>query len=137
MKVSSGTEGQGLSRFPDRLRRARRLASISQAALAHAVGISPSAVAQWEQENGTQPGVAHLVSVARITGTSIEWLITGAGRPRAMEPVDETSALSADAYARDASEEILLREYRALGLRARRIVIELVGELGVAKGRKR
>ncbi len=137
MKVSSGTADADLANMPDRIRRARRLGGTSQAALAHAVGVSPSAVAQWEQAGGTHPGLVHVVSVARATGVSIEWLVTGAGRPRTNVPADEVQALSAEAYARDASEESLLRDYRVLTIRARRIVLDIVAELGLARARRR
>ena len=136
MKNSSDAEDAGLSRLPDRLRRARRLATISQAALAHAIGISPSAVAQWEQQEGTHPGLAHLVAFARVTGVSVDWLVTGAGRPRRSAPAEEPATLTADAYARDAGEEGLLREFRLLGPRARRIVFDLLEELVRAKARR-
>ena len=137
--MPSPTEGTGLSQLPDRLRRARRLASISQASLAQAVGISPSAVAQWEQVEGTLPGLAHLVAVARVTGVSMDWLATGAGRPRNAVVAEEHATLVADAYARDASEECLLREFRVMAPRARRLMVELVEELaqGPARTRRR
>lgn len=137
MKKPSDTEGAGLAHLPDRLRRARRLASISQAALAQAVGISASAVAQWEQVEGTLPGLAHLVAVARVTGVSIDWLATGVGRPRQAVAPEEHATLVADAYARDAAEESLLREFRVMTPRARRLLVELVEELGQAGSRAR
>jgi transcriptional regulator with XRE-family HTH domain len=137
MKMPSGTEGSSLAHLPDRLRRARRLASISQASLAQAVGISPSAVAQWEQIDGTLPGLAHLVAVARVTGVSVDWLATGAGRPRYAVATEEHAALVADAYARDAAEEGLLRAFRLMGPRARRLMVELIEDLGHDRARAR
>lgn len=135
--MPSATEGTGLAQLPDRLRRARRLASISQASLAQAVGISPSAVAQWEQIDGTLPGLAHLVTVARVTGVSMDWLATGAGRPRHAAAPEEHATLIADAYARDATEEGLLREFRMMSPRARRLMAELVEELAQGQNRTR
>ena len=120
MKVSSDAAEAGLVNLPDRLRRARRIAEISQASLAHAIGISASAVAQWEQQGGTQPGLLNLLAFARVTGVGVEWLMTGTGRPRRGPAADEPATLSAEAYARDAGEEAMLRDYRRLGPRARR-----------------
>lgn len=137
MKMPSGAEESGLDRLPDRMRRARRIASISQASLAQAVGISPSAVAQWEQVDGTVPGLAHLIAVARVTGVSVDWLATGGGRPRNVAAPEEQATLVADAYARDASEEGLLREFRGMAPRARRLMIELIEELGQSPARSR
>ncbi len=137
MKNSSGAEDAGLSRLPDRLRRARRLATMSQAALAHAVGISASAVAQWEQQEGTHPGLVHLIAFARVTGVSVDWLVTGAGRPRRSATAEEPAALTADAYARDAAEEALLRDFRLLAPRGRRVVFDVIEELARAKARRR
>ncbi len=137
MKVSSDASEAGLVNLPDRLRRARRIAEVSQAALAHAIGISASAVAQWEQQGGTQPGLLNLLAFARVTGVGVEWLITGAGRPRRGPAADEPATLCAEAYARDAAEEMILHDFRRLSPRARRVVLDLVEELGQAKGRRR
>lgn len=65
--------------MPTRIRRARRIAKLSQAQLARQLGIQRSAVAQWEQLNGTSPSVHHLVHLAVVTGMCFEWLATGRG----------------------------------------------------------
>lgn len=66
--------------MPSRLRRARTGAHLSQTSLAKKLGISRSAVAQWEQPAGTSPNIAHLSNVAEATSVSFEWLATGRGR---------------------------------------------------------
>ena len=63
----------------DRVRHARHLVGISQAALANQVGVVPSAVAQWEGSQRTSPTVEHLTRVAQATNVAFEWLATGRG----------------------------------------------------------
>ena len=61
--VESRLSGDGpLECLSDRIRRARRLAGISQAVLAVQVGVGPSAVAQWELPTGTTPTIDHLAA---------------------------------------------------------------------------
>lgn len=68
--------------LPDRIRRARALSNISQQALAEAVGVQRSAVAQWERKDGNTPSMPHLVAIAVATGVCLEWLGTGRGPTR-------------------------------------------------------
>lgn len=56
-----------------RILRARRLANLTQALLATKVGVHRSAVAQWEQPDGTSPSVHHLEQTATLTGVYFEW----------------------------------------------------------------
>ena len=65
-----------------RILRARRLANLTQALLATKVGVHRSAVAQWEQPDGTSPSVHHLQQIATLTGVYFEWLATGRGSMR-------------------------------------------------------
>ena len=51
-----------------RIRKARRLASITQNELAHRIGVKRSAVTQWENANGTKPNVEHLIRIAIEAG---------------------------------------------------------------------
>lgn len=69
-----------MGRLGDRIRQARRHARISQFALARRVGVARSAVAQWEQDNGTHPLPVNLAKVAIATAVKFEWLATGRGR---------------------------------------------------------
>lgn len=63
-----------------RIRRARTVATLSQATLARRVGVHRSAVTQWERAPGTTPSVDHLLQVATVTGVAFEWLATGRGQ---------------------------------------------------------
>ena len=64
--------------LPNRLRRARRGASLTQEQLAERLGINRSAVAQWERaSHPTRPQLDHLIRIATLTHVSFEWLATG------------------------------------------------------------
>jgi len=63
----------------DRIRHARLVSGLSQAALAEKIGIQRSAVAQWERVNGSSPTVENLCKIATIAAVRFEWLATGRG----------------------------------------------------------
>lgn len=66
-----------------RLRAARRYADLAQKDIARAVGLTRSAVAQWEAsepEHRTKPSVDHLMIVSRVTKAPLEWLMNDASR---------------------------------------------------------
>ncbi len=73
---------------------------MTQEALAHAVGVSRSAVAQWETDRSGQVG-GNLARIAAVLGVAVEYLLTGAG-PREGGGMSE-----------NATEMALLRLYRA------------------------
>ena len=76
------TDSQFAGALQDRVRHARRLAALSQAALASRVGVGPSAVAQWELPGGTSPTVEHMTRIAQTCDVQFEWLATGRGEVR-------------------------------------------------------
>ena len=133
MKLLSHASASPLENLPDRIRRARRIAQITQAELARSVGVSASAVAQWEQACGTRPGTAHLVAVSRMISISLEWLATGEGTPRKASLTKQDCAVALDVYARDMAEEILLTEFRKLPASARRHLLEFMREMAVVR----
>ena len=83
-----------------RLREARTKAGLTQAGLAEALGVSRSAVAQWETGRAGQIR-ANLLALAAALGVSATWLLEGGGP-------DGTAA------AEDSTELALLRLYRSL-----------------------
>lgn len=89
-----GTTGIGA-----RIRAARQVAGLTQAQLADAVGVSRSAVAQWETDRAGQVGV-NLARVADVLRVSSEHLLRG------QFPSEGGAA------AEDASELALLRLFR-------------------------
>ena len=59
--------------FGQRIVAARRARQMSQRALARALGVSPSAVNQWESGQ-TRPGIAHLTDIAQCLTVSLDSL---------------------------------------------------------------
>jgi len=104
----------------DRIRRARRLAGVSQAALASRLGVGSSAVAQWELAHGTTPTVDRLAGIACCCAVRFEWLATGRGEIRdtsaGKHPVDALVLAETD------SEAALLLAFRRMS-EARRLAL--------------
>jgi transcriptional regulator with XRE-family HTH domain len=128
VKISSSAVGHG--RIGDRIRRARRAAKLSQTALAERVGVTASAVAQWEHPDGTSPVLSRLQAIATATAVSFEWLATGRGsKSQAQHDKEETPALKLDLFALDDTEEMLLRRFRMLPPGARGALVSLLDQL--------
>lgn len=62
-----------------RVREARQLTGLSQEQLAGELGVSRSALAQWEMADGTCPSVQNLIALAQRSGMAFEYLSTGRG----------------------------------------------------------
>lgn len=82
-----------------RIKAARVAAGMTQADLAAAVGVSRSAVAQWETERAGQVN-ANLARIAEVLGVSAQHLLTGDGN------------VEGSVSAEDGTELALLRLYR-------------------------
>jgi transcriptional regulator with XRE-family HTH domain len=95
-----------------RIRAARQVAGLTQAELATAVGVSRSAVAQWETDRAGQVGV-NLAKVAAVLRVSTEHLLRGAF------PTEGGSS------AEDASELALLRLFRVCHGEDRQILLRM------------
>lgn len=66
--------------FWRRIRQARRVADLTQMKLAQLCGVTRSAVAQWESPNRdvhVDPTPDRIALIAKHTGTSVNWLMTG------------------------------------------------------------
>jgi transcriptional regulator with XRE-family HTH domain len=111
--------------MPVRIRQCRSAARLSQAQLAAQVGVRRSAVAQWEQVDGTSPNVGHLAKVAVVTGVCFEWLATGRGAMRPAGAEFESAACTVD-FAQDALENRLLDSIRRLSQRNREMACRIV-----------
>jgi transcriptional regulator with XRE-family HTH domain len=116
----------GANRLSDRIRRARRLARLTQAQLAGHCSVRPSAAAQWEARDGTAPTVENLVKIALATNVSFEWLATGRGAARLNV---ETPAADVEAFAQDLDEERLLQVFRRVPYARRGQVVQLLDAL--------
>ena len=130
MKISSGAAGER-GRIGDRIRRARRVAKLSQTALAERVGVTASAVAQWEHPDGTSPALGRLQAIATATAVDFAWLATGRGTPSRLHGTGdgEAPALKLELFALDDAEETLLRLFRAMTPAARDSLVKLLVQL--------
>ena len=94
-----------------RIRTARTRAGMSQGELAEALGVSRSAVGNWESAKGrVSPTSERLSELALATGVSYEWLATGRGTPLA--PIDGIPAADAE-FVDDPIERRLLQAFRS------------------------
>lgn len=105
--------------MPIRIKHARRIAGVTQARLARAAGVGPSAVAQWESPGGSSPTVTHLVQIAVSCGVSFEWLATGRGPVSLSSVMGDTPAIEPASFAVDFTEERLLTAFRRVPSRKR------------------
>lgn len=95
-----------------RIRAARQVAGMTQAELAAAVGVSRSAVAQWETDRAGQVG-ANLARIADVLRVSSEHLLRG------------HFPSEGGAAAEDAAELALLRLFRACHGEDRQILLRM------------
>ncbi|ODS63677.1 MULTISPECIES: helix-turn-helix domain-containing protein [unclassified Arenimonas] len=100
----------------NRIRQARRGATLSQLELAGMVGVARSAVAQWERKDGARPTTENMAKIAMATSVSFEWLATGRGNRwlSGDTPGHETPAMMLNFYAQCGLEERLLVAFRSL-----------------------
>ena len=119
----------------DRIRRARRHAGLSQAALAEVVNVRRSAVSNWESANDVLPSMQHLLSVAVACRVSLEWLGTGRGA-FSLEADGLAEVPTANAELVDVEEErALLGSFRDLPRRRQQLVLDLIQNLQTGRRR--
>lgn len=112
----------------ERVREARRLTGLSQEALAVELGVSRSAVAQWEMINGTSPSVDNLIALARSSGMAFEYLATGRGATRWGEPIRTIADEREDYQPLSDQQRRLLRWFESLSTRQRKGLLDLLGD---------
>ena len=123
----------------NRIRQARRHAKLSQQLLATRVGVHRSAVAQWEQPEGSHPTVENLARLAITTSVSFEWLATGRGRMKYasdLRPGDETPAVLLEYSAQSETEVRALTAMRKLGFRAQVAIVDMMEALALGHALK-
>jgi transcriptional regulator with XRE-family HTH domain len=98
-----------------RIRAARREKGWTQDALAEAVRVSRSAVAQWETDRAGQV-TGNLTRIAAALGTNVEWLMHGIEKRAPLE------AASGDELA-------ILRLYRECGAEDRQFLLRMARRL--------
>ncbi len=106
-----------------RIRAARLARGMTQADLAGAVGVSRSAVAQWETERSGQVR-GNLTRIASVLGVSVEHLVRGVEAIGAVGP-------------ENATEQALLRLYRACTEDDRAFLLRTAVRLARAADRER
>ena len=124
-------------KMQERIRRARRKAGLSQAALADLVKVRRSAVSNWESAKDVLPSMQNLVAIAQACRVSIEWLGTGRGGmtsdPEALADIPTADAELVDAH----EERELLAAFRNLPRRSQQLVMELTEALQASpRGKK-
>ena len=124
-------------KMQERIRRARRKAGLSQAALADLVKVRRSAVSNWESAKDVLPSMQNLVAIAQACRVSIEWLGTGRGGmtsdPEALADIPTADAELVDAHA----ERELLAAFRNLPRRSQQLVMELTEALQASRRGKK
>ncbi|GAA4648035.1 helix-turn-helix transcriptional regulator [Kistimonas scapharcae] len=73
-----------------RLIKSRREKRLSQQALADLIGVSRSALAQWETDM-SRPSLDNLRKISETLGVSFEWIATGRGNQYITSNTDEIS----------------------------------------------
>lgn len=121
-----------------RIRLARRHASLSQTQLAQKVGVRRSAVSHWESAEGKNPSVSNLRAIATVTQVQFEWLATGRGAMQmsAEQALDSVAAAEAMVI-EDGVEMRLISSFRRLPAHARIVLIELTGMLALSRGKQK
>ena len=124
-------------KMQERIRRARRKAGLSQAALADLVKVRRSAVSNWESAKNVLPSMQNLVAIAQACRVSIEWLGTGRGGmtsdPEALADIPTADAELVDAH----EERELLAAFRNLPRRSQQLVMELTETLQASRRGKK
>lgn len=111
----------------DRIKSLRREAGLSAAALARELGVTRSAVGQWES-GATGPSMTHLSRIAALTGVAFEWLATGRGSPRGGAVRDARRDYPAEAVAKDPQERRLLARFRELPPKRRKALLDMLDD---------
>lgn len=115
-----------------RIRAARVKAGLSQAEMAATLGVSRSAVANWECADSVAPHTTRLTQIALLTEVSHEWLATGRGTPVLNQ--DGIPAVDAE-MVDDLIERRLLRAYRAAPTATQQALLQLAESHLQASGR--
>ncbi len=116
-------QGKDTTEIGSRIRSARERLGLTQAGLAAQVGVTRSAVAQWETGRAGQVG-GHLTQIASVLGVGIEHLLLG-GAARSLVEEFSDSTLTGDELA-------ILRLYRSCSADDRGLLLRMARRLAVA-----
>lgn len=124
-----------MSKLYERVREARALTKLTQEGLAGELGVTRSAVAQWEMAEGTAPSVDNLIGLARRSGMAFEYLATGRGERTFGPPVPTIAEEPAQYRHLDEQQRVLLNRFDTLAPRQRGGLLDLL--LAESKTRRR
>jgi len=119
----------------ERVREARALTKLTQEGLAGELGVTRSAVAQWEMAEGTAPSVDNLIGLAKRSGMAFEYLATGRGERTFGPPVPTIAEEPAQYRHLDEQQRVLLNRFDTLAPRQRSGLLDLL--LAESKTRRR
>ncbi|HBK45541.1 MAG TPA: transcriptional regulator [Xanthomonadaceae bacterium] len=115
-----------MSKLYERIREARRLTALTQEALAAELGVTRSAVAQWEMADGTAPSVENLIGLAQRSGLRFEYLATGRGERVFGPPAVAVAEVPAKYRPLSEQQQQLLERFEALAPRQKTGLIDLL-----------
>ncbi|MCC8539541.1 helix-turn-helix transcriptional regulator [Xanthomonas codiaei] len=124
-----------MSKLYERVREARSFTKLTQEALAGELGVTRSAVAQWEMAEGTAPSVENLIGLAKRSGMAFEYLATGRGERVFGPPVSAIAEEPAQYRRLDDQQRVLLARFDTLAPRQRSGLLDLL--LADGKTRRR
>ena len=120
-----------------RIRRARRIAGISQQALADKLGVTRSAVSNWESDSGVRPATDRLAVLAKTLHVSFEWIATGRGEMRIGADLHDKFVAESFAMVDCPHELQLLETYRRASTRVKALLQEMASLHSPSKSRRR
>ncbi len=106
-----------------RIRAARERSGLTQAALATQVGVSRSAVAQWETGRAGQVG-GNLAQIASVLGVGVEHLLLGGGGASVSAEMGWQEGMAGDELA-------LLRLYRECETDDRALLLKIARRMAL------
>lgn len=136
MKIPSSANKNPCT-LANRIRLARQHAGLSQAELAEHSGVTPSAVAQWENPHGTRPDLDHLIRIGAATKLTLDWLVTGNGGqalPKKTRGPQDSPAIILDTFAQSLLEENILACLRHMRPHARELLVAIAQEMAKDRG---
>ena len=110
-----------MNSLPDRIRTAREEAGLSQADVAKALRISPSAVNQWEQGFCKSIKLEHFFALARLLRRDPQWLATGTVLPYPRRTQTRLTKLEDPPLTRE--EKALIHQVRRMPSRLRKVLL--------------
>jgi transcriptional regulator with XRE-family HTH domain len=120
-----------------RIRRARRIAGFSQQALADAIGVTRSAVSNWESDKGVRPATDRLAVLAQALHVGFEWIATGRGEMRLCAEPRDRAGVEHGAMVDCPHELQLLQAYRRAPARVKALLQEMANLHAPASTRRK